>query len=276
MSNQVLTLSPLGQSVSYKNNYSPDLLCAIPRSTQRQTIISKHAYSLQGVDIWNGYEISWLNSTGKPIVARAVFTFNSQSPNLIESKSFKLYLNSYNQTCFDSFETVQQLLAKDLSEAAQDNVEVKLIDPQNWAFNLPSPNGFYLDQLDISVSEYNYAPHLLKTSQSGEIVEEILYSHLLKSNCLVTHQPDWGSIIITYSGKQIDHEALLSYLISFRNHNEFHEHCVERITIDLLDHCQPNQLLVEANYTRRGGLDINPIRAYKYPLPTIHHRVARQ
>lgn len=183
------------------------------------------------------------------------------SKNLIESKSFKLYLNSLNQTRFASFEQVEATLQQDLAHCAAGKVSVRLYtldEADSQIYRLP---GASIDDLEIDVDHYDFTPELLQAAASGEEVEETLHSHLLKSNCLVTHQPDWGSVVIHYRGKQINREALLRYLISFRQHNEFHEQCVERIFMDLTRFCQPTHLSVYARYTRRGGLDINPFRS---------------
>ena len=212
-----------------------------------------------GIDIWNAYEISWLNTKGKPMVALGEFIIPCTSPNLIESKSFKLYLNSFNNTQFDSFAAVQALMQRDLSEAAGEAVNVKLSTLDNSKEQITLHlSGTNLDSLDINCETYQPSPFLLTTDD--EEVTETLTSDLLKSNCLVTGQPDWGSVQISYSGKQINHEGLLQYIISFRHHNEFHEQCVERIFMDISKHCQPTSLSVYARYTRRGGLDINPWR----------------
>ncbi|MBD1389721.1 NADPH-dependent 7-cyano-7-deazaguanine reductase QueF [Neiella sp. HB171785] len=267
----------LGQHTNYPEQYDPSQLQAVPRSLNRDDInISAAALPFHGVDDWTGYEISWLNSKGKPVVAIGLFTLPCTSPNLIESKSFKLYLNSFNQSRFDSIAQVQQLMSKDLSECAGQQVSVKLLLPQQFnQLPLVELDGECLDELDIEVANFEFNNELLNGAASGPEVEETLVSHLLKSNCLITNQPDWGSVQIRYRGPQIDREALLRYLISFRLHNEFHEQCVERIYTDLMTFCQPQQLSVLARYTRRGGLDINPFRSNfeQQPAPL---RLARQ
>jgi 7-cyano-7-deazaguanine reductase len=216
--------------------------------------------TFDGVDIWNGYELSWLNSKGKPQIAGAVFYIPCHSCHLVESKSFKLYLNSFNQTKFASFEEVADLLKKDLSKAVGLPIQVKLISPKEFsaqAFN--EFEGHSLDDLDLTIDCYDTDASFLSVSQNE--TEETLYSHLLKSNCLVTGQPDWASVQIHYKGPQIDHAGLLRYIVSFRNCLEFHEQCIERIYMDILKHCQPQSLSVYGRYTRRGGLDINPFRS---------------
>ncbi|CAH0540717.1 NADPH-dependent 7-cyano-7-deazaguanine reductase QueF [Vibrio marisflavi] len=252
----------LGKKTEYVSTYAPSLLDPIPRAGGRSNIKQFSGEKLTGYDLWTGYELSWLNSKGKPMVAVAEFTIPATSPNLIESKSFKLYLNSFNQTKFESESKVVETLIADLSNAAGGDVKVKLYNVSE-AFTLQNSNtGFQcIDDLDIEVDCYEYNEDSLLESASEEVVEESLCSHLLKSNCLVTNQPDWGSVYIKYTGQAIDKEALLRYIISFRGHNEFHEQCVERIYTDIKRCCNPEKLTVFARYTRRGGLDINPFRS---------------
>jgi len=206
--------------------------------------------------------VSWLNQRGKPQVAIATVTVPAESANIIESKSFKLYLNSFNQTRLASPEALTDLLKKDLSAAVGASVNVSLCLSENFGqLKMQELEGHLLDRLDIEVDAYSPNPALLRANHDEAPVEETLLSHLLKSNCLVTGQPDWGSVQIRYVGSQIDQESLLRYLIGFRNHNEFHEQCVERIFVDIMQHCKPQKLAVYARYTRRGGLDINPWRS---------------
>jgi 7-cyano-7-deazaguanine reductase len=230
-----------------------------------------------GVDFWNAYEVSWLNMRGKPQVALVTFIFPADSPNIVESKSFKLYLNSFNQTKLVSPEALQQLLQHDLSHAAGGTVQVRVAEAAEFARQkMGELDGLLLDRLDIETDIYEPAPHLLSAAQDESPVEETLVSHLLKSNCLVTGQPDWGSVQVRYVGAPINQEGLLKYLVSFRNHNEFHEQCVERIFVDVLRQCKPVKLAVYARYTRRGGLDINPFRTnFNTPWPD-NRRNARQ
>lgn len=256
--------SPLGKQSAYKAEYDPSLLFPLPRQGKRDELGIQGTLPFFGVDLWNAYEISWLNLRGKPQVAIATFTFDAASPNIVESKSFKLYLNSFNQTRLADAEALVQLLKQDLSAASGSAVQVSLV--QSGAFGqqgnvtgeLP---GLLLDRLDIDVDTYRPDPALLKANTDEAMIEERLVSHLLKSNCLVTGQPDWGSVQIHYVGNPIDQEGLLRYLIGFRQHNEFHEQCVERIFMDILRQCAPQKLAVYARYTRRGGLDINPWRS---------------
>jgi 7-cyano-7-deazaguanine reductase len=254
--------SPLGKPTSYQSEYSPSLLFPIARQAKRDEIGVSGTLPFFGVDIWNAYELSWLNLRGKPQVAIATVTVPADSPNIIESKSFKLYLNSLNQTRLAGPEALQELLRADLSAGFGAPVHLKLITPDAFStLKMGELDGLLLDRLDIEVDQYIPDPSLLSANHEEVIVEEKLVSHLLKSNCLVTGQPDWGSVQIRYVGAQIDQEGLLKYLIGFRNHDEFHEQCVERIFMDILRQCRPQKLAVYARYTRRGGLDINPWRS---------------
>ena len=256
--------SPLGKPTAYKSEYDPSLLFPITRQQKRDEIGIAAGATLPffGVDIWNAYEVSWLNMRGKPQIAIATFTVPADSPNLIESKSFKLYLNSFNQTKVASADALVDMLRADLSDAAGAPVQVTLAMPDTFANQrMGELEGLSLDRLDIEVDSYDPNPSLLKADHSEAMVEEKFVSHLLKSNCLVTGQPDWGSVQIHYVGAPINQEGLLKYLIGFRNHNEFHEQCVERIFMDILHQCKPQKLAVYARYTRRGGLDINPWRS---------------
>ncbi|MCW9018073.1 MAG: NADPH-dependent 7-cyano-7-deazaguanine reductase QueF, partial [Kangiellaceae bacterium] len=253
--------NPLGKTTKYVSLYAPDLLFPIPRSEKRKELESEFL-SFKGADIWNAFELSWLNQNGLPQVAVAKLVFPADSLNIVESKSLKLYLNSFNQTKFESPVKVESTIAKDLSQASQAKVEVKLFKlDQASEFNIYGLEGELIDEQDIEISNYQYCPDVLQEAVGGELVTEVLVSHLLKSNCLITSQPDWASVQIKYSGKKIDREALLRYLVSFRSHNEFHEQCVERIFADIKKFCQPERLTVYARYTRRGGLDINPWRS---------------
>ncbi len=252
--------TPLGKATAYCSAYDPSLLCPIPRQDKRDELgIAADALPFVGVDVWTGHELSWLNAKGLPQVAVARFVFDAASPNLIESKSFKLYLNSFNQTRFETWAQVRATLAQDLSAACGAAVEVTLFPVERAPGCVSAPEGVCLDGQDIEVDDYDLAPEHLYAA--GEPVEETLYSHLLKSNCLVTGQPDWGTVVIHYRGPRIDRAGLLRYIVSFRNHWEFHEQCVERIFMDIQRRCQPERLLVYARYLRRGGLDINPYRA---------------
>ena len=253
--------SPLGQAVAYRDTYAPELLFPIERQLKRDELgIVAGALPFVGEDLWNAYELSWLDARGKPVVALGEFRVPATSPRLIESKSLKLYLNAFNQQRMVSVDEVQSRIAADLSAAAGAEVGVVLMPlatrPQRRS---AYPQGECLDALDIAIDTYQPAPELLRAA--GSEVEETLYSHLLKSNCLVTGQPDWGMLVVRYRGPAIDREGLLRYVVSFRAHNEFHEQCVERVFCDIMARCRPHELAVWARYTRRGGLDINPFRA---------------
>ncbi|MFZ6773114.1 NADPH-dependent 7-cyano-7-deazaguanine reductase QueF [Undibacterium sp. SXout7W] len=254
--------SLLGKTTSYKAEYDATLLFPIPRAGKREEIGISNTLPFFGVDIWNAYEVSWLNLRGKPQVAIATVTAPADSPNIVESKSFKLYLNSFNQTRLAGPEALISLLQTDLSAGFGAPVYVSLtMQDQFTQLRMQELDGVLLDRLDIDVESYTPDPALLHADHEAAPVEETLVSHLLKSNCLVTGQPDWGSVQIRYVGAAIDQEALLRYLIGFRNHNEFHEQCVERIFVDIMQQCKPQKLSVYARYTRRGGLDINPWRS---------------
>ncbi|MBL0501641.1 NADPH-dependent 7-cyano-7-deazaguanine reductase QueF [Aeromonas caviae] len=265
----------LGQQSAYISQYTPSLLQPVPRSLNRDDLGLRGELPFQGCDVWTLYELSWLNAKGKPVVAIGEVFVPATSPNLIESKSFKLYLNSFNQTRCDSLEAVQALLVQDLSGCAGAPVSVTLFTLDQPPHQIAQLPGECIDNLDIEVDGYEFDETLLQGAAGHEIVEETLHSHLLKSNCLVTSQPDWGSVVIHYRGPRLDREKLLRYLISFRQHNEFHEQCIERIFTDLKHFCAPEQLTVHARYTRRGGLDINPFRSDWEPVPA-NLRLIRQ
>ncbi|MBH3311138.1 NADPH-dependent 7-cyano-7-deazaguanine reductase QueF [Pseudomonas mosselii] len=255
--------SPLGKSSEYIATYTPSLLFPIPRLAKWAELgVSGDALPWQGVDFWNCFELSWLLPSGKPVVAIGEFAIPCDSPNIIESKSFKLYLNSLNQTVFESVEALQACLVRDLSAAAGKPVAVKVstlaeVEGQGVT-TLP---GQCIDALDVNISNYEQPqPELLRCAPE-RVVEETVHSQLLKSNCPVTGQPDWGSVVVEYKGQALDHASLLTYLISFRQHADFHEQCVERIYLDLKNLLKPEHLTVYARYVRRGGLDINPYRS---------------
>ncbi|CAF2119998.1 unnamed protein product [Rotaria magnacalcarata] len=253
----------LGKQVKYKDSYDNSLLFPIKRSLNRNKIITQSELPFNGYDLWNCYEVSWLNQKGKPEVRIVHFIVPADSECLIESKSIKLYLNSFNNTKFTSEIEVSDIIQSDLSNVAGLVVEVFL---NKLAYYKGQPlklfDGVLLDEIDVEVSDYQVNSDLLKMDlePDGEVVEETLYSNLLKSNCLVTGQPDWASVQIKYTGRKINHSSLLKYLISYRNHNGFHEDCIEHIFIDILEKCKPQELTVYAKYTRRGGVDINPFR----------------
>lgn len=269
--------SQLGKATSYPDRYDPSLLFPIPRSVNRAALGIGTPLPFHGVDVWNAYELSWLDARGKPEVALAEFRVPAGSPNLIESKSFKLYLAGFNRERLPHAEAVRDRLVADLSAAAGAAVEVTLTRPDGVAgLRFAEPDGESIDGLAIDVDDYGPPnPAHLRLAAAAGPVEETLVSDLLKSNCPVTGQPDWASVRIRYAGPRIDRAGLLRYLVSFRDHAEFHEHCVERIFLDLRRCCTPSRLEVGARYTRRGGLDINPWRSDRPGRPP-NLRAARQ
>ena len=275
--------SQLGKASAYADQYAPELLYPIPRSAKRLELGLTDTLPFLGADMWTAFELSWLGPRGKPQLALAHITVPCESSHIIESKSLKLYLNSYNNTVFADAAAVLTRLRADLTEAAwrgavvQSSVGVRLLVPELFDREpVQELDGLSLDRLDVECRQYTPAPDLLRTLADEPPVTEVLTSRLLKSNCLVTGQPDWGSVQISYSGAPINQEGLLQYLVSFRNHHEFHEQCVERIFMDIWQRCQPTKLAVYARYTRRGGLDINPFRtSYARALPP-NVRTARQ
>ena len=274
---QALSGLTLGKTTDYRDRYDASLLQGVPRSLNRDPLgLKAESLPFHGADIWTLYELSWLNARGLPQVAVGHVELNYASINLVESKSFKLYLNSFNQTRFASWDEVRDTLERDLSACAQGDVTVALyrldeIEGQPIAHF----HGSCIDDQDIVIDNYAFDANLLTDAASGKVIEETLVSHLLKSNCLITHQPDWGSVQIQYRGPKIDREKLLRYVVSFRHHNEFHEQCVERIFNDIQRFCQPEKLSVYARYTRRGGLDINPWRTNTDFVPATG-RLVRQ
>lgn len=271
-----LSQSPLGKPASYICNYSPSLIYPISRKNQREKIGIKDPLPFHGEDIWNAYELSWLNPKGKPEIAYIEFRIPCTSICLLESKSLKLYFNSFNQTIIPSIEHLKQLIQKDLSKYAQENVEVRVIPAADFS-KIPEFefDGICLDNLDVTIDKYEIDASFLKTKNATQ-VEETLYSRLLKTNCPVTNQPDWASIQISYKGFSIDHAGLLKYIVSYRLHQEFHEQCVEQIFRDIKVRCKPEQLTVYGRYTRRGGLDINPYRSSHKHFAAPNHRLFRQ
>ena len=278
-----ITHSPLGQATQYVDQYNASLLFPIPRAAQREKLGISQRLPFLGADLWTAFELSWLNGRGKPQLALAHITVPCESANIIESKSFKLYLGSFSNTRFGDAAEVQARLRADLTEAAwrgavvQSSVGVKLIAAELFDQEpIHELDGLSLDRLDLDCDRYAPAPEFLTSATEEAPVSEVLTSNLLKSNCPVTGQPDWGSLQISYFGPQIDQAGLLRYIVSFRNHNGFHEDCVERIFMDIQARCLPHKLSVYARYTRRGGLDINPFRSsFPQALPS-NVRTARQ
>ena len=278
--------SQLGKASRYVDQYDASLLFPIARVGKRAEIGVTERTPFFGADMWTAFELSWLNLRGKPQVALAHFTIPCESTNIIESKSLKLYLNSFNNTRFADFDAVKTRLRADLTEAVWHNaapgaalssIGVTVLGPDLFDREpVHELDGLSLDRLDIDCTQYTPAPELLRATPNEQPVSEVLTSNLLKSNCLVTGQPDWASVQISYTGDQIEQGGLLQYLVSFRNHNEFHEQCVERIFMDIWTRCKPIKLAVYARYTRRGGLDINPFRtSHPQALPR-NIRTARQ
>ena len=275
--------SPLGKASAYADQYDPTLLFPLPREPKRREIGIQGSVPFLGADLWTAFELSWLNLKGKPQVAIAHITIPCESTHIVESKSFKLYLNSFNNTRLDSADEVRERLRNDLSAAiwhsgpVHAKAGVRLLTPVLFDCEpVKELEGLSIDRLDVECSIYQPDPGLLTAALDEQPVTETLTSDLLKSNCLVTGQPDWGSVMISYTGPQIDQAGLLQYIVSYRNHNEFHEQCVERIYMDIMTRCKPAKLMVYARYTRRGGLDINPWRSSHPQLPPPNVRTARQ
>jgi 7-cyano-7-deazaguanine reductase len=275
-----MTTLKLGQSTPYPDQYDPSLLFPISRAENRRKLGLKDDQPLPfvGIDIWNAFELSWLNQKGKPQIALAEFQIPADSPHMIESKSFKLYLNSLNNARFKDEQELKERMFADLSAAAGSKISIRINPTELIAKSgMQEMSGILLDRLDIEIDPHLPAdPNLLEVNESFGPIEQCFVSHLLKSNCPVTGQPDWASVQIRYQGRPILEEGLLRYLIGFRQLGEFHEHCVETIFTDIKRQCKPDKLSVYARYTRRGGLDINPFRTdHNSPWPTnIRH--ARQ
>ena len=266
--------SPLGRRADYQGAYSPDLLYAMPRTEKRGEIGIEGDLPFEGCDVWTAYELSWLNPAGKPVVAIAEFRVPCTSERIVESKSVKLYLNSFAQTRLADVEDVRNILSSDLSRATSSEVTVTLLDSARFAdLTLSEPPGVCVDDIDIATDTYTVEPGFL--AASGDTGEGRLYSNLLRSNCPETDQPDWGTVSIHYVGPGIDPAGFLKYVVSFREHQDFHEHCVERMFTDIVDRCTPEKLTVYARYTRRGGIDINPFRSNFEAAPE-NVRTARQ
>ncbi|WP_163575380.1 NADPH-dependent 7-cyano-7-deazaguanine reductase QueF [Halomonas faecis] len=271
----MLEHAPLGRESAYPERYDAGLLYSIARAANRMPLgIQEGRLPFVGEDEWHAFEVSWLNDRGKPLVAVARFRLPAESPNLIESKSWKLYLNGFNQSRFASREHVLEALKRDLGRAAGASVSVELFGVDDDALMPRQLPGECLDDLDIEVTSYTPSAEVIGVGD--EVVEETLHSHLLKSNCPVTGQPDWGSVLIRYRGPKLDREGLLRYLIGYRQHQDFHEHCVEHVFMDLMARARPERLLVLARYVRRGGLDISPWRATPGERPPQPLRLARQ
>lgn len=272
--------SELGHQTVYDTSYNPERLFPIPRKEKRLEIgIESSSLPFYGFDSWTHYEVSWLNDSGKPMVAIVELDYDCTTPYIIESKSLKLYFNSLNNAKFKTVDDVTKTIKQDLEKRLNGpvNISLQLLHelPETITYSTRF-SGVCLDMLDIECTDYLVNPNVLGL-QSDEVVTETLYSDCLKSNCLVTNQPDWGSVQISYTGKKLDYESLLKYIVSFRNHNEFHEQCIERIFVDIMNQCQPSELSVYGRYTRRGGIDINPFRTtHKGERPKDNIRLIRQ
>jgi len=268
----VASLLPLGREVAYPDHFDAGLLYPIPRALGRDALgIPGAALPFIGHDRWHAYELSWLDARGKPKVATATLLVPGDSPNLVESKSLKLYLNSCNNARFADAEALRRQIVADLSQAAGAPVTMTF-----GVSELQSPDAQSLDALDLALDAHAAPDRGLLACDAAHVVEETLHSALLKSNCPVTGQPDWADVFIAYRGPRVDRASLLRYLVSFRNHAGFHEQCVEQIFMDVHARCRPHWLSVEARYTRRGGLDINPWRASPGLQPPAAGRSLRQ
>lgn len=270
-----LKASPLGHATIYAEHYDPALLFPVERAPQRMELGFGARLPFRGVDLWTAYELSWLDAIGKPQVAVAAFMVPAESPRLVESKSVKLYLTAFNQTRYATPDAVAATIARDLSAAAGTTVDVTLTLPPDLAA-LPRGElaGACLDALPVAVDHYEPVPDALVAG--GAAVAETLFTRLFRSVCPVTGQPDYASVQLAYRGAHIDHAGLLRYLVSFRRHPGFHEHCVERIFADVWRRCTPDELSVYARFTRRGGVDINPYRTSGDEPPPASARTARQ
>ena len=250
------TTLPLGRETDYPQIYAPETLFPIAREQSRAPLGIDDPLPFAGVDIWNAWELTWLGPGGVPRIATAEIRVPAASPNLVESKSLKLYLGSFAMSEFPDDAAVVAAIAKDLSAAAGAAVEVSL----NADVSIVALEGDCIDALDVTCDAGDVDSGLLR-ADTANTAEETLHTHLLRSLCPVTNQPDLGSLVVSYEGPRIDRTALLRYVVSFREHNDFHEACVERIFVDILERCRPKRLSVYARYQRRGGIDINPFRS---------------
>lgn len=269
-----MSLGELGKQSDYVETYTPSLLHGISRESTRGAALIDGAL-FQGEDLWTGYEFSWLNGRGMPQVAGLRLRVPAQSPMLVESKSMKLYTMSFSQTRFDSRTEVLKTLDQDLSTAFRAPVMVELLDLgqlEGMTHTLP---GRSLDDMDVRINNYERAPDLLVPAESDVQVRETLHTHLFRSVCPVTNQPDWASLVIEYSGRPMNAEGLIRYLVSYRRHPGFHETTIEQIFCDLMAVYHPQALTVYGRFQRRGGLDINPFRSTHETAAPVY-RLARQ
>jgi len=270
-----LTGSPLGHATAYPDVYDAGLLFPVPRAPQRREIGLTGPLPFEGADAWTAYELTWLDTHGKPQVAIATFVVPAGTPSIVESKSVKLYLGSFAQTRFDGTTDVQATIERDISHATGGSVHVDLHPPATFpSVRIADLDGESLDELSVAIQRYQLTPELLHAT--GPQVDETLKTDLFRSLCPLTHQPDFASVQIAYRGPAIDRAALLRYLVSYRCHAGFHEHCVERIFVDILARCRCEKLSVHARFTRRGGIDINPFRTNAGSGAPPNLRTARQ
>lgn len=254
-----MSKNPLGKSVPYPTRYNPELLVAIPRRDNRRALGVHDRLPFTGMDVWHAHELSWLDNSGRPRVGQLRMSVPCQSPNLVESKSLKLYLTAFNQERREGG-ALMATLRGDLEKVLGVRPDLRLrgVDDSDPPAR---PVGLCLDDLAISAEQYQPDPSLLSVLTEESVVEEQFYTHLFRSNCPVTGQPDWATVTLRYRGRPISREGLLRYLISFREHQDYHENCVERIYLDLSRSCRPEAMCLTANFTRRGGIDINPCRS---------------
>ncbi len=270
-----LRSSPLARAATYPDRLDAGLLFPVDRAPQRGELGFGAALPFGGVDLWTAYELSWLDAAGKPEVAIATFAVPADSPRIVESKSVKLYLAGFNLTRFGSAAEVRATLSRDLSAAIGAAVDITLAPPdETGAMPQAGFTGVCLDALPLAVDDRLPVPAALTAAAPG--CAESLYTRLFRSVCPVTGQPDYACVQLSYRGARIDRAGLLRYLVSFRRHPGFHEHCVERIFADVWRRCRPEALSVYARFTRRGGIDINPWRSSEGGRPPLHVRTARQ
>lgn len=267
---------PLGKQTAYVDRYSPSLLFPIDRDQARTEIDigADMALPFFGVDTWTAYELTWLNRRGKPQAGVVQLEVACDSKCIVESKSLKLYLNSFAQSSFDDRMSVLNTLRSDLAIAFDGELKIELLDvcaAQLWLSQAP---GLCLDDLDIDIEHYECDSKLLRCA-GGAMKNETLHSNLFRSLCPVTGQPDFATVIVQYAGDAISHEHLLAYLVSFRNHQAFHESTVEQMFIDISARCTPSQLCVTGRFLRRGGIEINPVRS-THVIESSASRLPRQ
>ncbi len=264
-----LRAAPLGHATDYPDTYDPALLFPVPRAPQRGELGLREPLPFTGADVWTAFELTWLDPRGKPAIAIGAFEVPLASPGIVESKSVKLYLGSFAQSRFADAKAVHAAIVRDLSAAVGAPVRLELVAPADFAaLRIAELPGTSLDDLRIDVDRYEVDAGLL--AAAGPVVAETLRTDLFRSVCPITAQPDYASVAIAYRGPCIDRAALLRYLVSYRLHAGFHEHCVERIFVDVAAACRCESLTVHARFTRRGGIDINPFRTNAgLPVPAL-------